>query len=516
MAHIATAQQFARNLTSGWLLLVAEVAVAFLLTPYVIATLGAAQYGVWALMIGVIGYMGLVDVGIRGSVGRYINHYLALKDRSALDQVVGTSNIVLTALATLALGASLVLAAFFGQIFPKTPPELLAAVRFCLPLLALGLWISFISSILGNLLAAREALYLTNRFTLAVLVIRAGATVACLRAGWGIEGLVVVTVGTSAIGLAINGAAVRRVYAAERPRMIAFSAARLAEMWRFGVASFAGRTASTLANDSAPVIGMWVLGPEAVGIYSVAMTLAQHARRVVDQAGSAIFASVMKAGAIKDMRGLRAIFLRFMDVSFAIGSLVFIGLMVFGHGFLGLWVGPEYQAGALVAAILAFGYLMQSVASTATFTLLSLDRVNVTAVIGIGEAIACVALTAVLPGTFGIAGLALGATLPRLATNCVLYPWLAVAAMGDELRPPMAQAIARNLVRCVAVAALFGAVWAAMPTTTWPTLIGAFIVVTLLHLVLFGDRYQVSAAERVHALVHHHAKRLARWSGMRC
>ena len=155
MGHIATRRQFTRNLTSGWVLLVAEVAVAFLLTPYIIAKLGAATYGVWALMISVIGYMGLIDVGIRGSVGRYVNHYLALGDRRALGEVVGTSNVILTDLSLLALGASFVLAAHFSDIFPKTPAELSGAIRFCLPLLAIGLWLSFVSSILGNLLAAR-------------------------------------------------------------------------------------------------------------------------------------------------------------------------------------------------------------------------------------------------------------------------------------------------------------------------------------------------------------------------
>ena len=139
------------------MLLAAEVAVAFLLTPYIIIKLGAAAYGVWALLIGVIGYMGLIDIGIRGSVGRYVNHYLALKDARAVSEVVGTANVMLTAFGMLALAASFVIAAYFTRIFPKTPPELLGAIRYSLPLLAVGLWLSFVSSILGNLLAAREA-----------------------------------------------------------------------------------------------------------------------------------------------------------------------------------------------------------------------------------------------------------------------------------------------------------------------------------------------------------------------
>jgi O-antigen/teichoic acid export membrane protein len=511
MAHIATRQQLARNLTSGWVLLVAEVAVAFVLTPYIIAKLGTAAYGVWALMLSVVGYMGLVDIGIRGSVGRYVNHYLALKDGKALDEVVGTANVVLTGLSIVALVGSFVIAAHFQTLFPKTPPELLNDIQVALPLLAFGLWLSFVSSILGNLLIAREAMYLTNQFALLTLVLRTVAIVWALRAGHGIPALVVVTIGTSTFSLAVTWWAVRRVFAAQTPRLVLFSASRLAEMWRFGVASFTARTAATIANDSAPLVGMWVLGPEAVAVYSVAMTLTQYARRLIDQAGNVIFPSVMKAGAIKDFEGLRALYLRYMNLSFAIGSLVFIGAMVFSHSFLGLWVGATYQGGAVVVGILAFGYLMQGVASTAPLMLASLDRVNLTMQISLAEAVASVVLMAALPGLFGLglAGMALGATLPRLVANCIVYPKLAVQVLGPASRGPMLQQLRSNLLLCAGVAAVFSVVYLAIPGRTWPTLVGAVALVTTLHLLAVGSRYEsIATVSRVQAVLRGWAHRL--------
>ncbi len=512
MTHIASRRQFLRNLTSGWMLLVVEVVVAFLLTPYIIAKLGAAQYGVWALMISVIGYMGLIDVGLRGSVGRYVNHYLALKDARGVSQVVGTASVVLTGASIAALLVSFVMAAFFESLFPKTPHELLGAIRFCLPLLAVGLWLSFVSSILGNLLAAREAMYLTNHYTLVITLLRAGAIVWALSRGYGIEALVLITLGASVTGVLISWRALRRMFGAEMPSVVAFNMERLSEMWRFGLASFASRTSSTMANDSAPLIGMWLLGPEAVGVYSVAMTLTQYSRRLIDQAGSAIFPSVMKAGAIRDYDGLRSVYLRFMDLSFGIGSLVFIGMIVFSHSFLGLWVGPTYQEGAVVVAILAFGYLMQGVASTAQLTLASLDRVNLTMKIGIAEAIGCVVLTAALPGLFGLglAGMALGATLPRLVTSCAVYPALVVSLLGEPLRASMARAIRSNLLLSAGVSAAFTLVWFVLPGHTWPTLVAACSLITLLHVVLLGSRYEILGVGRAKAALRSWAQRLRR------
>jgi O-antigen/teichoic acid export membrane protein len=505
MVHIASTRQFSRNMVSGWVLLVAEVGVAFMLTPFVIAHLGAATYGVWALLIGLVGYMGLVDVGLRGSVGRYVNHYMALHQPEAVAEVIGTANVVLSALAALALLLALGLAFDFRAVFPKTPEDLASTVQFCLPLLALNLWLQFLGSVLANLLSAREATYLVNHFSLGLLVLRTAATVGALLAGYKLEALVLITLLLSALNVLLTWRAARRLLGAEMPALARFRRERLTEMWRFGVATFAGRTSATLANDSAPIIGMWVLGPEAVAVYSVAMTLTQYVRRLIEQAGTAIFPSVMKAGAMRDFAGLRAVHLRYMNVSFAVGSLVFIGSMVFAGDFLVLWVGPQYQAGGWVVAILAFGYLMQGVAGTAPLTLASLDRVGVTMRIGIAEALACVVLTAALPGilgpALGLAGMALGSTLPRLVTGCLLYPRLAVATMGPELRAPLLHALRQNLLLCAGVAVAFAAIHWALPGTSWARLVAGVALVTLLHLSLLGHRYEVSGAGRLHELL---------------
>lgn len=115
MSHIASRTQFTRDFFSGWISLAAEIIVAFVLTPYIVHKLGAANYGVWSLMFSVIGYLGLIDIGIRGSVEPYINHCLALKDQLAVSEVVGTSTVNLTLLSLVVGPLAAILAANFSN-----------------------------------------------------------------------------------------------------------------------------------------------------------------------------------------------------------------------------------------------------------------------------------------------------------------------------------------------------------------------------------------------------------------
>jgi hypothetical protein len=181
-----------------------------------------------------------------------------------------------------------------------------------------------------------------------------------------------------------------------------------------------------------------------------------------------------------------------------------------------LWVGAEYQAGAIVSGILAFGYLMHSFASTAPLTLSSLDRIGITVKIGIGEALGCVILTAALPGLFGLglAGMALGATLPRLFSNLIMYPRFAVDCMGPELKPDMWRGLGRNLALCAAVTLAFLGVHWLLPGNTWPSLVASVAIVTVGHVFFLGHRYEAFPfVERFNQRAHAALRRLVPGGG---
>ena len=65
---------YARNLGANWIGYGANLAVMFFMSPFVVHSLGNARYGVWTLLTSLTGYLGLVDIGVRGGTGRYINY----------------------------------------------------------------------------------------------------------------------------------------------------------------------------------------------------------------------------------------------------------------------------------------------------------------------------------------------------------------------------------------------------------------------------------------------------------
>jgi O-antigen/teichoic acid export membrane protein len=79
---------------------------SFLLAPVMLSRLGLAQFGVWAVTGALAQYIRLLDLGVTGSLARFVAMYDARGDRASIEQTIGVGLI-----AGLVVGAVSVLAA---------------------------------------------------------------------------------------------------------------------------------------------------------------------------------------------------------------------------------------------------------------------------------------------------------------------------------------------------------------------------------------------------------------------
>lgn len=479
---IVTARVFAKNLLANWVGLFADVIVAFFLTPYIIGSLGLVVYGIWSLVNTLVGYFGLIDMGIRGSVGRYINYYLARNDDRRVGEVVSTSLVFLTVMSIVVIGIAYLVGQNFVALFPKTPPEFHDQVAFLLPIMAINLWLAFLIAIFRNVLGALDRYDIATGINLVALILRTIGVVVVLRSGHGIGGLALVTLAVNwfiATGMAL--AAMRR-YPTLVVSLALANRERFAEIWKFGLTAFVTRSASQLVYESGQVVAMYFLGPAAVGVYSVATMLIQNARSLIEQIGVTIYPSVMRAGSVKDFPALRAMFDWYARISFLLALLLYLGLAVFGGRFIELWVGPEFSLAFSVLQLLAIGELGQIFTSTGTLSLFALDRVRFNLYIAVLEALLNLAISIVLLAlTHSIIGAAIGFCLPMFLFRGIIIPIVCTRILEIPYKEYM-RAIGRPVSAIVATTGLlFLAIDRVLPHTGWPTFIIGVVIASSLY-----------------------------------
>jgi len=482
---MSKARIYARNLAANWIGYGANLVVLFILSPFVVHRLGTEQYGVWSLLMSLTGYLGLVELGTRASLGRHINYYLGKEDILRVNGVLNTALAIFLAVGVALILAALALAGFLGHIFTKIPADALPAARVVLFLVAANLWLSFLGAGFRQVLIAHERFDLGCGIDLVVLAVRAGGTVAVLLAGQGIVALAAVQVLSSCFGVLGSYVLSRRQFPALTLTPSLVSAAHFRELFGFGIWAFIGSIAMQLLYQTDLVVIAILLGPKQVAYYAIAGMLILYARNLVGQCSSIFAPQMIKDCARQDWPSLRSTFLRGSTLVMAVAIPIFVGLIVFGREFIVLWMGPDFAVSYPVLAILAFSQFVAVAFFLASPVYHGLNRVRLAASMTLSQGLINLGLTLlfVILLSMGINGVAWGSFYPRLVYG-VLGGAIAMRWFHLRWLDFLSSAVWRWLAAAVAFAAVCLAVAAAPWAGRWPYFAGKVAVAMAAYLPL--------------------------------
>ena len=468
-----SARIYVRSLMANWFGFGANLVVLFFLTPFVVRSLGSAAYGVWSLLMMVTGYLGLVEVGVRASTGRYINYYLGRRQPEKVSDVVNTSLAFYAGVGVLALAIAALLGAFLGEVFPKVPPEFVVKAKWVLLLCALNVWVGLMLSTFGQLLCSLNRFDLRNVVNLVVLAVRAGGTLWVLSTGGGLVGLSVIQVLSGLAGLTLVYWFARWKGPEVRFGRRYVSGDALRELVGFGKWAFLGNISlRVICYTDAAVIG-WLIGVEEITLYSLGLMLVDHGVVLIGHIVGVVTPDLEKAGGRRAMSELRWMVLATTRTVAFFAVPLFVGVMVMAPRFFVLWMGQgEFLSSGFIAGILAAAHIAALTAKPSRMTLHALGDVRFVGVTVMVEAALNLGLSVLFVAAFGwgLYGVALGTLVPMVAVTGVVIPARACRCLQlDAL-----EFVRSTAARWVAAALLFAVVCAAIDTAACAASFPAF------------------------------------------
>src|SRR5712691_11363701 len=177
-----------RAVATSWVAILANAAVGFLLTPYVLHHLGDEAFGLWVLVVTLVGCYGLFDAGVRSSILRYASRHRALGDQERANEVIATAFYYYLCGCALVILATYLLVGPMSRFFAVHDQEL-SAFKSLLWLAGVvqGLTLPLVVFSASLEAAGRyDQVYVIRVASLAVRVI---AVIAVVRAGGGLFGV---------------------------------------------------------------------------------------------------------------------------------------------------------------------------------------------------------------------------------------------------------------------------------------------------------------------------------------
>src|SRR5688572_5386145 len=105
------------NVLSNWGAFGFSAVASFFLTPYIVHHLGNPTYGAWVLLGSMVAYLGLLDLGVRGAVMRYVARLHAASDHDGASRFASAGLFLFSLSSMIAIVAGIGLPLSLDRLF---------------------------------------------------------------------------------------------------------------------------------------------------------------------------------------------------------------------------------------------------------------------------------------------------------------------------------------------------------------------------------------------------------------
>jgi O-antigen/teichoic acid export membrane protein len=330
-------RRFLRTLASSYLSLVAASVYTLVSVPLALRFLSRAEFGLWALMAQIAGYLALIDVGMSGSTARFLIDHKDHPEDGQYGSVLLTGQLVLFVQGVIIVLAGCLLSPLLAKLL-DIPPDLTHSfvVLTCWQSALLGATMA--TKTFNHLLYAHQRLdvvYYSQPLGFAVMTV---ALWVALRSGAAVCSVIWANAAGWLVGTAVNVVACLKLHlfpphgAWGRP-----SLARFKQLFGFGKNMFLIGLGEQLISASQTILISRTLGLEMVAVWSVGTKMFSMmwlvTRRILDYS----IPPLAEMRVRKEHGQLRERFKAVTVVSALIGSLAAVLIVACNTPFVSIW-----------------------------------------------------------------------------------------------------------------------------------------------------------------------------------
>ena len=310
-------------------------------TPMYMKYLGTTDYGINSLVQSIMGYIGMLNLGLGSAMVRYTVRYRAEGKIEEEKSLNGMFLVIFTVI----MFISIVIGAYIYYILPdlfveKFTMEELIKTRKVFVITMIGTVISFPVSVFSTNINSREKFLYQKSLQLLKMIMTPVTGAVLMINGFGLTAVVSVTV---ILGLITNIFDV--IYAFKigmRIKFNNFDFEILKDISKYSFYIFLNIIIDRVYWGSDRIIIGKFIGPLAVGIYSIASIFNQVYMSLSTAVSGVLFPRINKLVVEKKYNELSNMFIKVGRIQYILLGLVSSGFVIFGNEFIYLWLGKGY------------------------------------------------------------------------------------------------------------------------------------------------------------------------------
>lgn len=310
-------------------------------TPMYMKYLGTTDYGINSLVQSIMGYIGMLNLGLGSAMVRYTVRYRAEGKFEEEKSLNGMFLVIFTVI----MFISIVIGAYIYYILPdlfvaKFTMEELVKTRKVFVITMVGTAVSFPVSVFSTNINSREKFLYQKSLQLLKMIMTPVAGAVLMINGFGLTAVVAVTV---ILGVVTNIFDI--IYAFKigmRIKFNNFDFEILKDISKYSFYIFLNIIIDRVYWGSDRIIIGKFVGPLAVGVYSIASIFNQIYMNLSTAVSGVLFPRINKLVVEKKYNELSDMFIKVGRIQYILLGLVSSGFIIFGNEFIYLWLGKGY------------------------------------------------------------------------------------------------------------------------------------------------------------------------------
>lgn len=418
-----------RNAAANVAGLFAQIAIAFVLSPFLVHTLGDSKYGIWTVAVAFTGYMNLLDIGLGSAVNRYVSRYLGLKDRRSIDRIVSTALVLFLVMGVFIVSISPLMADLVVAII-RIEPELRDLVHLLIIVVSFDIAIFVVRGLFKSIFAGYQDYVLINTVLILSAIYKAVLFYVFLTWGYDLIAMGVISISANLLSLLAFYLLLRACHPEVRIRFRLTNRESAGSILHFSKFTFVTMLANQLIYYSDAFVIGYFMNAAAITYYAIPWSLAEYAKKITRAMSQIYSPAVSSTDAAGDIDGVRSLYLSGSRYLIIVSNLLAVGVIVLGGAFIAIWMGPRYrELGEAVLIILFVNLFFHGPQQLSYSFLQGLGKQRFYAYASAVVSVCNLMLSIILIQYLGIVGVALGAAIPQIVFNALVVPWLTLSVL---------------------------------------------------------------------------------------
>lgn len=429
--------------SGAWIL---TILISLMVTPMMIKLMGEEFYGIFLVLSGLIGYYGLLDMGVGQGIIKFVSEYYAKSENELLINVLNTS--LLFQIITGFIGTLFIIVLLNPiLVVLKISTAHIIETKASLLVFAISFFFSMIAGTFSSILNGLQKFDQRSKIELSVYLFMNLSFVLVLYFGKGLFELSLVNLVSSILLVMIYGIRTRLEINFWVPRFH-MDLKILKELFSFSSFLFLSKLSWMFSNYFVRFLVGFILGPQAVTYYSVPGKLINAAGGLLGNGFNVLFPYISELNSLKKLEEIQRLCLKASRIFAIITVLVHLGLIVLAKPLLSWWISPSFSENTwLVLVILSVSSLIGSLSTVPNIVFMGLGYTKMIGNFSILSLIWYFLIVPPLSFFYGIIGTSLGMLIGLIPGLCLVVfgmrkvflhkVWIYISSTTSKLLVPV-------------------------------------------------------------------------------